>query len=189
MISTGCYSDNQNIISKADFLVGNPAPITRDFRGNNARHKVLMGVIDSGVDYNHPLLSNNIHFKLDPPGTPRARVDFIMMTAGPLLSLCAPHSTIRRWKLNWCKCPSPKSQLSTTRQSRPGSNLLSTFAATNQEYLKAPTTAHVAGLMTTIGPTGLMFTESSPATNADPDFDADGEVIQMIPMSSSANDG
>ena len=93
MISTGCYSDNQNIISKADFLVGNPAPITRDFRGNNARHKVLMGVIDSGVDYNHPLLSNNIHFKLDPPGTPRARVDFIMMTAGPLL--LGAHLTLR----------------------------------------------------------------------------------------------
>lgn len=42
----------------------NPAPASRDFVSNNQRHKILMAVVDSGTDYNHPAILNNFHFDL-----------------------------------------------------------------------------------------------------------------------------
>lgn len=62
--------DNQKTVSTADQAIANPAPTTRDFSGNNAKHKVVLAVIDTGVDYNHPLLKNNIHFSLNTSGQP-----------------------------------------------------------------------------------------------------------------------
>jgi subtilisin family serine protease len=68
---TGCHVvDDQTIIKTEDRSIGNPAPKPRDFAQNNLNHKVLLAVIDTGVDYNHPLLKNNMHFTLDQTGTP-----------------------------------------------------------------------------------------------------------------------
>jgi subtilisin family serine protease len=68
---TACdYVDDQTIIRPSDFATANPAPKKRDFAGNNRRHKVLLGLIDTGVDYNHPILSGNMHFTLDRTGKP-----------------------------------------------------------------------------------------------------------------------
>ncbi|MGD9061782.1 MAG: S8 family serine peptidase, partial [Desulfobacterales bacterium] len=43
----------------------NPKPIQRNFIQNNNTHKILVAVIDTGIDYNHPALMNSIHFCLD----------------------------------------------------------------------------------------------------------------------------
>lgn len=50
--------------------IANPIPASRDFYKNNQNHKVLLAIIDSGVDYNHPYLVNNMHFDLNPSGEP-----------------------------------------------------------------------------------------------------------------------
>jgi len=63
--------DNQDIslLSEKDLSVINPTPTAGvDLQTNNANHKILMAVIDSGVDYNHPWLINNIHFNIDESG-------------------------------------------------------------------------------------------------------------------------
>lgn len=70
--------DDQRIATPEDRMVVNPAPAERDFAGQNARHRVLLAVIDTGVDYNHPLLAENIHFTLGPSGRPeRLGYDYI----------------------------------------------------------------------------------------------------------------
>tara|TARA_Y100001935_G_C17298822_1_gene507856 strand:- start:356 stop:1783 length:1428 start_codon:yes stop_codon:yes gene_type:complete len=43
----------------------NPTPKSRGFVENNNRHEILMAVIDSGTDYNHPLIAGNFHFDLE----------------------------------------------------------------------------------------------------------------------------
>ena len=43
----------------------NPTPEQRDFYQNNLCHNILVAVVDTGVDYNHPVLQDNIHFCLD----------------------------------------------------------------------------------------------------------------------------
>lgn len=43
----------------------NPSPVVENPLSTNSRHKVLVAVIDSGVDYNHPQLRANIHYTLD----------------------------------------------------------------------------------------------------------------------------
>jgi len=64
--------DDQRIANIQDSAAVNPIPAKREFERNNMRHKVLLGVIDSGVDYDHPAIANNIHFELDAAtGTPR----------------------------------------------------------------------------------------------------------------------
>jgi len=70
LATNACVIDSQRIVSKEDFEVANPKPTSRNFLGNNARHKLLMGVIDTGVDYNHPLLADHLHFELDKMGSP-----------------------------------------------------------------------------------------------------------------------
>lgn len=56
----------------------NEKPLNRNFLENNSKHKVLIAIIDNGVDYNHPILSNNIHFQLNDMGEPiGAGYDFI----------------------------------------------------------------------------------------------------------------
>jgi len=67
----GCnVVDNQTTMNAEDRAVVDPAPVKRPFVDNNKNHKVLLGVIDGGVDYNHPMLANNMHFILDNAGTP-----------------------------------------------------------------------------------------------------------------------
>lgn len=62
--------DNQSIARGKAWEVANPAADARDFTGNNKKHRLLLAVIDSGVDYNHPLLRDNVHFRLDEKGRP-----------------------------------------------------------------------------------------------------------------------
>lgn len=64
-IGCGMLVDDQRIATPAERAVVNPPPSPRDFRLLNSRHAVLLAVIDTGVDYNHPLLINNMHFTLD----------------------------------------------------------------------------------------------------------------------------
>ena len=63
-------ADNQELISDEDQALANPAPSERDFQAIQAQHEILLGVIDTGVDYNHPNLINHIEFDLDENGTP-----------------------------------------------------------------------------------------------------------------------
>ncbi len=62
--------DDQSALTSEHATLVNPAPKARDFKTVNAAHKVLLGVIDSGVDYNHPLLTDNMHYELDETGKP-----------------------------------------------------------------------------------------------------------------------
>ena len=56
----------------------NPSPAPRDFLKNNKRHKVLIAVIDTGVDYNLPAILDNLHFDLDFDNKPlRLGWDFV----------------------------------------------------------------------------------------------------------------
>jgi hypothetical protein len=68
-VGIGCSGilpcDNQiNLPAHIEAIV-NPKPVERDFILNNSAHKILIAVIDTGIDYNHPALINSIHFCLD----------------------------------------------------------------------------------------------------------------------------
>lgn len=63
--------DDQSRAQGDAWKAANPAPIAgRDFKANNARHRILLAVVDSGTDYNHPLLIDHMHFRLDEHGQP-----------------------------------------------------------------------------------------------------------------------
>ena len=68
----GCYEQDQTIVKNRPehLLIANPKPTPRDFERINSEHKVLVAIFDTGVDYNHPDLINNIHFQLDEKGEP-----------------------------------------------------------------------------------------------------------------------
>lgn len=72
MTTFGCKEeiDDQTLAQGAALKAVNPTPTKRRFLENNQRHKVLVAVIDSGTDYNHPLLVDNIHFTLDENNQP-----------------------------------------------------------------------------------------------------------------------
>lgn len=72
-----CVDDDQTNIKPEHKLIADPAPISSNgdvkrFAENNARHKIVMGVFDTGVDYNHPFLQDHMHFELDAKGVPIA---------------------------------------------------------------------------------------------------------------------
>lgn len=71
---SGCLELDQTIISKRPehVVIGNPTPTPRDFKAINDNHKVLVAIFDTGVDYNHPDLKDNIHFDLNEAGQPIA---------------------------------------------------------------------------------------------------------------------
>lgn len=62
--------DDQTIAQGAVLKFVNPAPTKRNFLENNQNHKVIVAVIDSGTDYNNPLLSKNMHFTLNEQNQP-----------------------------------------------------------------------------------------------------------------------
>ena len=68
--SVAQIADNQRILSPARSALVNPAPSDRKFAEINKKHQLLIAVIDSGVDYNHPTLTENLHFELDAQGKP-----------------------------------------------------------------------------------------------------------------------
>jgi subtilisin family serine protease len=67
----GCeITDNQKIIDPAATALANPKPLDANFSENNKAHRILMAIVDSGVDYNHPELLKHMHFDLDTNGAP-----------------------------------------------------------------------------------------------------------------------
>lgn len=76
--------DNQLTMKPEHHLISDPAPTSRNFLALNQTHRVLMAVVDTGVDYNHPELLPNIHFELNSSGTPiSAGFDFISNDVWP----------------------------------------------------------------------------------------------------------
>ncbi|PIS11911.1 MAG: hypothetical protein COT73_01430 [Bdellovibrio sp. CG10_big_fil_rev_8_21_14_0_10_47_8] len=63
-------ADDQRILTPERQVIVNPVPTPRDFVKINQQHQILVAEVDSGVDYNHPLLQQNIHFRLDANGKP-----------------------------------------------------------------------------------------------------------------------
>tara|TARA_B110001454_G_C12723292_1_gene436305 strand:- start:14763 stop:16085 length:1323 start_codon:yes stop_codon:yes gene_type:complete len=72
LLTLGCKEevDDQTIVQGAALHVVNPTPVKRNYLENNHQHKVLVAVIDSGTDYNHPHLINNMHFTLNNQNQP-----------------------------------------------------------------------------------------------------------------------
>ncbi|MBL7556527.1 MAG: S8 family serine peptidase [Bdellovibrionaceae bacterium] len=72
LATLGCREevDDQTIVQGPALNFVNPAPSKRNFLQNNQRHKVIVAAIDSGTDYNHPQLLNNMHFTLDENSQP-----------------------------------------------------------------------------------------------------------------------
>ncbi len=64
----GCRVEDQTIIPPEHNLKANPAPLDLPFSEVNRRHKVLLAVIGTGVDYRNELLAKNIHYQLDRTG-------------------------------------------------------------------------------------------------------------------------
>lgn len=83
VLLAGCVPDDQTSIKPEHLSIQNPAPVSADgtverFRKNNDQHKILLGVFDTGVDYNHPQLRDHMHFELDADGKPiSAGLDFL----------------------------------------------------------------------------------------------------------------
>jgi subtilisin family serine protease len=72
LITLGCKEevDDQTIVQGAALHAVNPTPVKRNFLENNLRHKVIVAAIDTGTDYNHPQLINNMHFNLNDQNQP-----------------------------------------------------------------------------------------------------------------------
>ncbi len=67
---TSCIRvDDQRLANDEMQKVINPLPAYFSKKINQG-HQILIGIVDSGIDYNHPLLVNNIHYKLDESGLP-----------------------------------------------------------------------------------------------------------------------
>lgn len=78
------FADSQRILDASRRALVNPAPSTRNFVENNKKHELLIAVIDTGVDYNHPQLANSMHFELDASGKPvRLGWDFTAADSWP----------------------------------------------------------------------------------------------------------
>ncbi|MBX3041029.1 MAG: S8 family serine peptidase [Bdellovibrionaceae bacterium] len=71
LLLSGCeFVDDQRKASPERAEIANPRPLIANARAQNERHRVLVAVIDTGVDYLHPELQKNIHLQLDPQGNP-----------------------------------------------------------------------------------------------------------------------
>lgn len=62
----GCLEvENQKLASPTTVVKLNPVPTIKNPKISNDRHKVLIAILDTGVDYNHPSIARNIHFDLN----------------------------------------------------------------------------------------------------------------------------
>ena len=88
VILAGCSGvfpcDDQRKLPPLTNAIINPAPADRNFLKNNRSHEILIAVVDTGIDYNHPALLDNIHFNLDMNDRPlRLGWDFIGQDGWP----------------------------------------------------------------------------------------------------------
>ena len=89
-------ADSQRVVKAEDLPIANPVPSAQGLLQNNAKHKVLLAEIDSGVDYLHPRLQKNFHFKLDASGKPIGLgYDFIGRDPWPYYGLVRTFETDR----------------------------------------------------------------------------------------------
>jgi subtilisin family serine protease len=77
------FADDQTIVRREDQPVANPAPQIKSLAAQNARHKVLLAIVDSGTDYNHPLLAGNMHYQADDRDGLRLGYDYVGEDALP----------------------------------------------------------------------------------------------------------
>lgn len=85
LLSACNFVDNQSVIPDSWQMFFNAAPDNANYLTSNAEHKVLIAVIDSGTDYNHPLLQKHIHYTVDKSGNVvGAGWDFLGKDAWPL---------------------------------------------------------------------------------------------------------
>jgi hypothetical protein len=76
--------DNQINLSPSIKAVVNPIPVQRNFLHNNKSHKILVAIVDTGIDYNHPDLVDSIHFDLNGNNKPtRLGWDYIGQDGWP----------------------------------------------------------------------------------------------------------
>lgn len=69
--------DQRLIVSKEQKAIVNPLAQVENPAESNAKHQVLVAVVDTGIDYNHPYLKNSIHYTLGEEGITRIGYDFI----------------------------------------------------------------------------------------------------------------
>jgi subtilisin family serine protease len=85
-VLTSCLAvDNQTVIPPEWQDYFNAKPEARNPNVINQTHQILLAVIDTGVDYNHPFLQSKIHYTLDSSNNSiGAGWDFIGEDAWPL---------------------------------------------------------------------------------------------------------
>lgn len=66
LLSCNVVEDQRNLPGPHSTAV-NPLPTVKTIE--NSKHEVLIAVVDTGTDYNHPLLSASIHYTLNAAGT------------------------------------------------------------------------------------------------------------------------
>ncbi|MEY4616921.1 MAG: hypothetical protein RJB66_1881 [Pseudomonadota bacterium] len=86
ILFSGCRAThNQTMIPAEWRSYFNAAPVSKKIEQTNSQHKVLVAIIDSGVDYNHPLLKDHMHFDLDEKGIATGSgFDFVGNDSWPL---------------------------------------------------------------------------------------------------------
>jgi subtilisin family serine protease len=63
----------------------NAKPLQKNASQTNQQHQILIAIVDSGVDYNHPLLKDHVHYQLDEAGQIKGLGwDFLGNDAWPL---------------------------------------------------------------------------------------------------------
>ncbi|MGK5089323.1 S8 family serine peptidase [Bdellovibrionota bacterium FG-2] len=186
LLTSACYVDNQKIATPEDQQLVNPAPMTRDFAANNAKHKVLMAVIDTGIDYNHPYLQSQIHFSLDATGKPQGLgKDYVGDDSWPApylarTSLYDPGTSAEDLKKSQAEFEGLSNLVATAP------DLAKYFAPhrnTNQEQAEGTYHGtHVSGLMVYDRPDfGLMGYRVLPSNfSPDPAFDYTADSMNMI---------
>jgi hypothetical protein len=72
------YPIRTQLRNVSEAAIANPPCAPRDFAGNRARHRLIVGMIGGGIDYNQPFLADQLAFDLDAEGRPLGLgIDFI----------------------------------------------------------------------------------------------------------------
>lgn len=77
--------DNQTVIPKEWKSFFSAKPLVQNVQTSNSNHQILIGIFDSGVDYNNPYLQSKVHYSLNPQGQIiGAGIDYIKNDSWPL---------------------------------------------------------------------------------------------------------